>query len=33
MDRVEMAVEAVCASGVLLTPLWIAYKMVLFIIS
>lgn len=33
MDKIESMVEAVCGGGVLLTPFWLAYKLIEYILS
>lgn len=33
MDKLEMLVETICAGGVILTPFWLTYKLVLYVIS
>lgn len=33
MAKLEFACEALCKTGVLLTPVWLAYKVLLFAFS
>lgn len=33
MDKIDMIVETVCATGVLLAPFWLGYKLILCIIN
>lgn len=31
MDKIEMVLETLCAGGVVAAPLWLVYKLVLFV--
>lgn len=33
MSKIEGLIDTACGTGVLLAPLWLAYKFVLFIVS
>jgi len=33
MERLELAVETLCGTGVLLTPLYVIYKFALYLVS
>lgn len=33
MDKIDVVVETICATGVILAPFWLAYKLVLCLIS
>ncbi len=33
MDRVDTIVELICAAGVILTPFWLCYKLIMYVVG